>query len=77
MRTIPTRQSSRLEALELTRAEIDRLHAPIGLPIGSKTPPEIAVAVLAEITAVRQRKVAVAHASLTTEPIAAALAAGS
>jgi len=43
----------RLKALELSDAEIARLHAPIGLPIGSKTPPEIAIAILAEITAVR------------------------
>ncbi|MFK7916324.1 MAG: XdhC family protein [Pseudomonadales bacterium] len=44
----------RLQALELSEAEIDRLHAPIGLPIGSKTPPEIAVAILAEVIAVRK-----------------------
>ena len=31
-----------------------RVYAPIGLPIGSKTPPEIAIAVLAEITAERK-----------------------
>ena len=43
----------RLRALELSEAEIARLHAPIGLPIGSKTPPEIAVAVMAEILAIR------------------------
>ncbi len=43
----------RLEALDLTTAEINRLHAPIGLPIGSKTPPEIAISILAEITQVR------------------------
>ena len=43
----------RLRALDLSSAEIDRLHAPIGLPIGSKTPPEIAVAVMAEILAIR------------------------
>ena len=46
----------RLKALDLTDAEIDRLHAPIGLPIGSKTPPEIALAILAEITAVRKQR---------------------
>ena len=46
----------RLEALELTADEIGRLHAPIGLPIGSKTPPEIAIAILAEITAVRKQR---------------------
>ncbi len=44
----------RLKALDLTDAQLDRLHAPIGLPIGSKTPPEIAIAILAEITAVRK-----------------------
>lgn len=50
----------RLKALDLSDAEIDRLHAPIGLPIGSKTPPEIAIAILAEITAVRKKKSAAA-----------------
>ena len=43
----------RLKELDLTDMELARLHAPIGLPIGSKTPPEIAIAILAEITAVR------------------------
>ena len=46
----------RLLALDLTEAQLDNLHAPIGLPIGSKTPPEIAIAILAEITAVRKHK---------------------
>ena len=50
----------RLVALDLTEGEIARLHAPIGLPIGSKTPPEIAIAILAEITAVRAHKKAAA-----------------
>ena len=46
----------RLHDLEVTDAELARLRAPIGLPIGSKTPPEIAVAILAEITAVRKHR---------------------
>ena len=60
---------ARLRQLDLSESEIRRLHAPIGLPIGSKTPPEIAVAVLAEVTAVRKRHIAKARASL--ESIAA------
>jgi len=43
----------RLPELGLTAEEIDRLHAPIGLQIGSKTPAEIAISVMAEVTAVR------------------------
>ena len=45
----------RLRALDLSEAEIRRLHAPIGLPIGSKTPPEIAISVLAELIAARAK----------------------
>jgi xanthine dehydrogenase accessory factor len=44
---------ARLEQLDLTPDQIARLHAPVGLAIGSKTPPEIAVAILAELTSLR------------------------
>jgi xanthine dehydrogenase accessory factor len=43
----------RLAEFDLSQQEIARLRGPVGLYIGSKTPPEIAVAILAEITAVR------------------------
>ena len=43
----------RLEEFDVSRDEIARLRGPVGLYIGSKTPPEIAVAILAEMTAVR------------------------
>ncbi len=43
----------RLAEFDLSEAEIARLHGPVGLFIGSKTPPEIAVAIMAEMTAAR------------------------
>ncbi len=44
----------RLADFDLAAAEIARLRGPVGLKIGSKTPPEIAVAILAEMIAVRR-----------------------
>jgi xanthine dehydrogenase accessory factor len=43
----------RLALIDITQDEIDKLHAPVGLSIGSKTPPEIAIAILAELTSLR------------------------
>lgn len=40
----------RLRQLDLSAEQIARLHAPVGLAIGSKTPLEIAVAIMAELT---------------------------
>lgn len=47
------KRRERLLMFDLSQGELERLHGPIGLSIGSKTPPEIAVAILAEMTAVR------------------------
>jgi len=47
------KRRQRLEAFDLTSEQIARLHGPIGLYIGSRTPPEIAISILAEITAVK------------------------
>jgi xanthine dehydrogenase accessory factor len=47
------RRRERLKQFDLTDAQIARLHGPIGLYIGSKTPAEIAVSIMAEMTAVK------------------------
>jgi xanthine dehydrogenase accessory factor len=47
------KRRQRLEEFDLTPAQIAKLHGPIGLYIGSRTPPEIAVSILAQITAVK------------------------
>lgn len=45
----------RLQQLGLTEEQINKLHGPVGFSIGSKTPPEIAVAILAELTKIRRQ----------------------
>jgi xanthine dehydrogenase accessory factor len=47
------KRRDRLVEFDVTADEIARLHGPIGLYIGSRTPPEIAISILAEITAVK------------------------
>lgn len=47
------KRRERLALFELSPDEIARLHGPIGLHIGSRTPAEIAVAILAEIVSVK------------------------
>jgi xanthine dehydrogenase accessory factor len=43
----------RLAEFDLSQEEIARLHGPVGLKLGAKSPPEIAIAILAEMTAIR------------------------
>jgi xanthine dehydrogenase accessory factor len=47
------KRKERLALFDLSPAEIDRLHGPVGLDLGSKTPAEIAVSIVAEIVAVK------------------------
>jgi xanthine dehydrogenase accessory factor len=54
----------RLKKAGLTDADIARIHAPIGLPIGAVSPAEIAIAIMAEITqTLRQKADKVAEAA--------------
>lgn len=52
-RTSQNRRERLLRSGGISPAQLQRLHAPVGLPIGSKTPPEIAVAILADIIRAR------------------------
>jgi xanthine dehydrogenase accessory factor len=47
------KRRKRLEEFDVTPEQIARLHGPIGLYIGSRTPPEIAISILAEVTAAK------------------------
>jgi len=56
-RSTQARRRKRLLEAGLTEAQLARLRGPIGLDIGAQTPEEIALAVMAEIIAVRNRQV--------------------
>ena len=49
------KRRERLQSLGVTATQLQRLHAPVGLPIGSHTAPEIALSIMAEVTALRNR----------------------
>ncbi|MBI2771824.1 MAG: XdhC family protein [Burkholderiales bacterium] len=54
-----TRKKRLAEHFDLTEAELARLHGPVGLRIGARTPAEIAVSIVAQIVEVKN---AVVHA---------------
>jgi xanthine dehydrogenase accessory factor len=71
------KRRERLQLFDVTPAQIDKLHGPIGLYIGSKTPSEIAISILAELTAVKNdvllpASAQVAHAKQAAEILASA-----
>jgi xanthine dehydrogenase accessory factor len=54
------KRRERLALFDLSTSQIDRLHGPVGLDLGGNTPAEIALAIAAEIVAVKNG-VALAH----------------
>ena len=50
------RRRERMIAEGFAEADLDRVHGPIGLDIGATSPPEIAIAILAEIIGAMRRK---------------------
>ncbi|MEO8304793.1 MAG: XdhC family protein [Betaproteobacteria bacterium] len=48
-----SKRRERLREFDVSDEQIARLHGPIGLYIGSRTPPEIAISILAQITAIK------------------------
>jgi xanthine dehydrogenase accessory factor len=74
------KRRERLREFDVTVDEIARLHGPIGLYIGSRTPPEIAISILAEITAIKNgvdpariMSVAEGKAALAKSPVCSVL----
>ncbi len=52
-RTTTVNRAERLKKQGVTEEQINRIHGPIGMPIGAREPAEIAVSILAEIIAVK------------------------
>jgi xanthine dehydrogenase accessory factor len=75
------KRRERLRLFDVTDAELARLHGPVGLYIGSKTPAEIAISILAELTAAKNGvelppEVRVGNAKLAAQQLASAPSCG-
>jgi xanthine dehydrogenase accessory factor len=65
------KRKQRLRTFDLSEQEVNRLHGPVGLRIGSRTPAEIAVSILAELI---QERSQVQQAGIQAEAISRAVA---
>ncbi|MDB5929487.1 MAG: hypothetical protein JWR60_1194, partial [Polaromonas sp.] len=69
-----TRKQRLAEHFELSQAALSRLHGPVGLRIGAKTPAEIAVSVVAQIIEVKNAQPVRQNATAATATAATAAA---
>jgi xanthine dehydrogenase accessory factor len=69
------RRRERLREFEVTEEQAAALRGPVGLNLGGRTPPEIALAIMAEITAVRRGR-PLAGPLAAWDPAAAATGSG-
>ena len=73
------KRRERLQLFDVSEQQLARLHGPIGLYIGSKTPAEIAISILAEMTAIKNgvpASMQIGHAQAPTPPGEAACPIG-
>jgi xanthine dehydrogenase accessory factor len=63
------KRRERLALFDLSPEEIARLHGPVGLRIGSRTPPEIAISILAHLISVRNGAISTNVHQLTNQEI--------
>lgn len=75
-RNTAMRKARLREHFDLSEVEVDRLHGPVGFYIGSRTPAEIALSILAEITAVKHGVTAGVRAAAESEAGACASVSG-
>jgi xanthine dehydrogenase accessory factor len=61
-RTTTEERAERLRGAGVTEEQLARLHAPIGLSIGARSPEEVAVSIAAELIEVTRRRVAAGSA---------------
>lgn len=66
-RTSDKRRDRLTNTVGMSMDELNRIHAPIGISIGSKTPPEIALAIMADIVARKNGKVMLKNSPATLE----------
>jgi xanthine dehydrogenase accessory factor len=61
-----TRKARLIEHFDMTEADFAKLHGPVGLRLGAKTPAEIAVSIVAEIVQVKNASLLVDPSKTTT-----------